>query len=304
VEEPFGRDTLSVIGAGRLGPYKTVVGAGHIGSNEAIVGAGRLRGFGVQGVSRLAGNRLTSDRVRIMLAGVARARSGGSADAVSEVRTYLRSRIMKWTEQQADVTPHPLTDALSGFAPFDVIAMLRALQQAPIVFFDPDCRARILEHVRSGETELGGLLLGWPYVDEVDGRLHPLVSIQWSVPSRVFRSTRVSLAMEADIWNHARRHIAAGAGPVVGWYHSHPNLGAFLSGTDRRTQRAVFNHPYSIGLVIDPVRDEEAWFRGPDSAPLHPRGCVIPLALPSANPVNAAVEGEAAWAGDIDGHSR
>ncbi len=41
---------------------------------------------------------------------------------------------------------------------------------------------------------------------------------------------------------------------VVGWYHSHPNLGAFFSGTDRATQRAFFNRPYSVGLVVDPVR--------------------------------------------------
>jgi proteasome lid subunit RPN8/RPN11 len=55
---------------------------------------------------------------------------------------------------------------------------------------------------------------------------------------------------------------------IVGWYHSHPKLGAFFSGTDRATQRAFFNHPYSVGLVVDPWRNEDAWFLGPEAASL------------------------------------
>ena len=52
---------------------------------------------------------------------------------------------------------------------------------------------------------------------------------------------------------------------VVGWFHSHPNLGAFFSGTDRRTQAAFFSERYKLGWVIDPIRTEEAWFIGPNS---------------------------------------
>ncbi|MCG3201208.1 MAG: hypothetical protein NFCOHLIN_01074 [Gammaproteobacteria bacterium] len=52
---------------------------------------------------------------------------------------------------------------------------------------------------------------------------------------------------------------------VVGWFHSHPNLGAFFSGTDRSTQRKFFGHEYSLGYVIDPIRDEHAYFLGADS---------------------------------------
>ena len=52
---------------------------------------------------------------------------------------------------------------------------------------------------------------------------------------------------------------------VVGWYHSHPNLGAFFSGTDRYNQKANFNSFFHVGVVIDPVRDEKAAFTGQDS---------------------------------------
>ena len=75
---------------------------------------------------------------------------------------------------------------------------------------------------------------------------------------------------------HGNRDSGPGTGPdgargdmVVGWYHSHPNLGAFLEHTIARTQRAFSDPPYSVGLVIDPMRGEEAWFIGPRSTPLN-----------------------------------
>jgi proteasome lid subunit RPN8/RPN11 len=75
--------------------------------------------------------------------------------------------------------------------------------------------------------------------------------------------------MGTEVWDRARDEVSDGI-QVVGWYHSHPNIGAFFSGTDRKTQRAFFNHPYSVGLVIDPVRDDSAWFVGENSEELSP----------------------------------
>jgi proteasome lid subunit RPN8/RPN11 len=95
------------------------------------------------------------------------------------------------------------------------------------------------------------------------------VAISACVPSVAYDSTGVSLTMDTDVWERAR--LPAGEGrSVIGWYHSHPNLGAFFSGTDRRTQRAFFNQPHSLGLVVDPIRKEKKWFIGADSAELPP----------------------------------
>lgn len=47
---------------------------------------------------------------------------------------------------------------------------------------------------------------------------------------------------------------------VIGWWHSHPNLGCFLSPTDLLTQKYFFSKPYQVALVIDPIRDEFEFF--------------------------------------------
>jgi hypothetical protein len=70
--------------------------------------------------------------------------------------------------------------------------------------------------------------------------------------------------MSSDIWQDANK-FSTDTTFVVGWYHSHPDLGAFFSGTDRKTQQDFFNSAYNLGLVIDPIRNKEKWFLGANS---------------------------------------
>lgn len=42
---------------------------------------------------------------------------------------------------------------------------------------------------------------------------------------------------------------------LVGWFHSHPGYGCFLSSTDLDTQHSYFREPYHVALVVDPIKD-------------------------------------------------
>jgi hypothetical protein len=120
----------------------------------------------------------------------------------------------------------------------------------------------IRQHLAERNVELGGLLIGSVYDVDSTGRF--IVSIEKFVRSDSAESTGVSLKMDTHVWSDAR--VAASEGQtVVGWYHSHPGLGVFFSGTDRKTQKAFFNHDHCVGLVIDPVRGQQKWFMGGES---------------------------------------
>lgn len=177
---------------------------------------------------------------------------------------------MRWSEQPPDVEAQDLSALFRGCAAIDAMLLTARLRDSPVVCLDRRCREGILAHLSTQDTELGGLLLGRAYVAGTDlpAGWGPLVSIETFLPSETFRSSRVSLAMGTEIWDRARARMAEGSRMIVGWYHSHPNLGTFFSGTDRATQRAFFSRPYSVGLVIDPVRALEAWFCGPESTAL------------------------------------
>ena len=47
---------------------------------------------------------------------------------------------------------------------------------------------------------------------------------------------------------------------IVGWWHSHPNFGCFLSTADLLTQKSFFHKAYQVALVVDPVRNEFEFF--------------------------------------------
>ena len=46
----------------------------------------------------------------------------------------------------------------------------------------------------------------------------------------------------------------------VGWWHSHPGFGCFLSEVDLITQEVVFYEPYHVALVVDPKKDTFNFF--------------------------------------------
>ena len=173
---------------------------------------------------------------------------------------------MQWTELKPDAH---VEEAPSLFAVLDCVSAIRChanLVRGAHLYVLRDCAERIMRHVASDSKEVGGLLLGrvWMYKGAGNGAAIPLVFILDAVASTANHHTSVSLEMGTDVWNSANAR-ASGPVLVVGWYHSHPNLGAFFSATDRNTQQAFFTNPYSVGWVIDPVRNEEKVFLGKHS---------------------------------------
>ena len=48
---------------------------------------------------------------------------------------------------------------------------------------------------------------------------------------------------------------------MVGWYHTHPGWGVFLSGMDLFICNNFFNRPLDVALVIDPCAGDRGWFQ-------------------------------------------
>ena len=103
-----------------------------------------------------------------------------------------------------------------------------------------------------------------PFARDDDPETVALVHVRAAVAAVEDTGDAISLRMEAQVWDAARAALREGE-RVVGWFHSHPGIGAFFSGTDRRTQAAFFTQPWHLGWVIDPVRGEEAWFAGAEA---------------------------------------
>lgn len=125
----------------------------------------------------------------------------------------------------------------------------------------PDCAEKVhvsslallkmLKHGRAGvPMEVMGLMLG-QFVDEytiscIDVFAMPQSGTTVSVESvdHPYQSAMVDMLKQTG-----RPEM------VVGWYHSHPGFGCWLSSTDINTQSSFETlHPRVVGLVVDPIQ--------------------------------------------------
>ncbi|MCG3225579.1 MAG: Mov34/MPN/PAD-1 family protein [Candidatus Heimdallarchaeota archaeon] len=119
------------------------------------------------------------------------------------------------------------------------------------ILISPYVLAKILSVDSIDPTkESAGVLLG--YLDE-DGET--LVVTDFDTGSQKQTSTFVALDDEALVQIVADLQKRDRNVTIVGWAHTHPSFGCFLSGTDKNTQRIYQNlFSHAVALVVDPSK--------------------------------------------------
>lgn len=109
------------------------------------------------------------------------------------------------------------------------------------------------------DVEVGGVLVG-EFCEDGAGNY---VDIEGYIPARHVIQTAASLRFTHDSWSAIHRELDARfpGRIILGWHHTHPNYGIFLSSTDMFTHRNFFNLPWMVALVVDPKRGELGFFQ-------------------------------------------
>jgi proteasome lid subunit RPN8/RPN11 len=110
---------------------------------------------------------------------------------------------------------------------------------------------QIVDHSASRmEVEVGGLLVG----SLCSSKGVPWLDIKGYVPAEHAVHSPASLRFTNDTFAAAwRQKDARFADDIfLGWHHTHPGYGVFLSATDMFTCRNFFNLPWMLALVVDP----------------------------------------------------
>jgi len=132
------------------------------------------------------------------------------------------------------------------------------------VFVDLDAVRDMEAHALSNtKVELGGVLLGGQCEDK-DGK--PFVLITDSLRAEHYEASKGSFKFTHDTWSEITRQREEFPDEfrMVGWYHTHPDWGVFLSGMDMFICDHFFNRPLDVALVIDPCRGDRGWFQWSD----------------------------------------
>jgi len=150
------------------------------------------------------------------------------------------------------------------------------------VYMLADVHQKMLNHLRERmDVESGGILVGYPFHTE-DEKVKFVVIIG-VVPNKSNNRSGVHFTVSPEGAREAREYVEdnyPGMIPV-GWYHSHPGLGVFLSGQDMTIVRSIYNAEWNIAWVVDPLRETEGIFYGPTGRPLIDNHKELPLSRPA-----------------------
>ncbi|MDB5351945.1 MAG: putative metal-dependent protease of the superfamily [Planctomycetota bacterium] len=133
------------------------------------------------------------------------------------------------------------------------------------IFLDRKTADAIERHaLRDTSVELGGILLGKECVDEVTGL--PFVWVTEALEAKHYENTQASFTYTHDSWEEITRERDAKHPEldIVGWYHTHPDFGIFLSSHDLFIHHNFFDQPLQVAYVVDPIRQDRGFFQWKD----------------------------------------
>jgi proteasome lid subunit RPN8/RPN11 len=125
----------------------------------------------------------------------------------------------------------------------------------PTLLVDSEVVRQIRQHARSSsKNEICGVLIG----QDRDRRIEVAACIE----GQNAEEAGAHVTFTQDTWEHiyAVKDKKYPEARIVGWYHSHPGFGVFLSDHDTFIHKNFFSSPGQVAWVFDPHSDEEGCF--------------------------------------------
>ncbi len=138
------------------------------------------------------------------------------------------------------------------------------------VFVSQEAFDRIVSRGRAeAEHEVGGVLVGRLARD--DGGAYLVVDS--TIDALHAKQKQAELTFTHETWDHIHREMDEHhkGRSIVGWYHTHPGFGVFLSDRDSFIHASFFNLPHQIALVYDPKSRQHGLFCWKDGEPVRAR---------------------------------
>jgi proteasome lid subunit RPN8/RPN11 len=125
----------------------------------------------------------------------------------------------------------------------------------PVVVMEAEVARQIRQHARTSmKAEVCGVLIG--------STEHERMTVEACIQGINAAQGGAHVTFTQDTWEHIYK-IKDKEYPdqkIVGWYHSHPGFGVFLSEHDLFIQENFFSNPQQVAWVFDPHTDEEGCF--------------------------------------------
>jgi proteasome lid subunit RPN8/RPN11 len=129
------------------------------------------------------------------------------------------------------------------------------------VFLTQNAWNQAVQHASSDlDNEVGGILVGKWCADAETAR--QFIVITATLPARFTQQGRVFLTFTQDslVDFHAKIDEMYPEDAIVGWYHTHPRMGVFLSHYDTWLHSHFFPEAWQVALVMEPHKEVGGFF--------------------------------------------
>src|SRR5690606_4538364 len=152
-------------------------------------------------------------------------------------------------------------------APFRIAGLRRPVGHSTpaavdILINEPAFRDAQAHALSSLDREVAGVLIGPKPEKQPDGRY--VVHISDIIIAKHTKMQGASVTYTPESWRYIHDRLAERypneEAVIVGWYHTHPGFGIFLSGMDLFIHQNFFTQLWHVALVLDPVAGKSGFF--------------------------------------------
>lgn len=143
--------------------------------------------------------------------------------------------------------------------PQNIIQVGERVEEDKNIYISQQVYKEIHKFTKNKTTnESGGMLIG--SVIEEFGKNN--IVINGFVEAKYCEATPTTLKFTHETWEYVHKEIDKKfpGKKIVGWIHTHPDFGIFLSEYDKFIQKNFFNEENQIAYVVDPIQDIEGFY--------------------------------------------
>jgi proteasome lid subunit RPN8/RPN11 len=117
------------------------------------------------------------------------------------------------------------------------------------IFFQQEAVVALQEHLKSSPTQaIFGFLIGDVYRDPETGVLYTIIDKTLKLSQAIYGDK--TEVVVSRLWDRMQEQLAKASAHLLGWYHSHPGQGGFLTAHDVETHQKYFTDPWHVAILV------------------------------------------------------
>ena len=153
----------------------------------------------------------------------------------------------------------PINELPENMLPQNILPMGERVEENKNIYISQAVYKEIHKFTKNKTTdESGGMLVGT--IIEEFGKTNIVIS--GFVEAKFCEATPTTLKFTHETWEFVHKEIEKKhkGKKIVGWIHTHPDFGIFLSEYDKFIHQNFFSEAHQVAYVVDPIQDIEGFY--------------------------------------------